>query len=282
MADIAQRFSICFWRLFRGNYLAQYHAFFHQRESLEQVLNSDFPTLFAGSSYTVLLFAAWAGLYFGLSFYFQKQQQQKNALILSEQAKAAQLQSLRYQLNPHFLFNVLNSIDVAVQEHDNDVAHNMLVKLSRLLRVTLEADEPQKVTLSEEVALLEDFVAIEKERYVETIEFEKQLADNTFDLLVPSLILQPLMENAIKYTWQAKENKKILLRTYIEGPQLCIALSNPYLTNGQQRPAGTNTGISNVQNRINALYKHQAGVTFEQQDGIFNVVIKLPKESVGI
>jgi len=250
----------------------------HQQKTLLELLDSDLSAVLSGSSYTVLLFAAWAGLYFGISFYLQKQQQVKNSLVLSEQAKEAQLQSLRYQLNPHFLFNVLNSIDVAVQEQENDTAHNMLVKLSRLLRVTLETDAIHKISLLEEIALLDDFIAIEKERYVESILFEKHLYEQSKDCLVPSLILQPLIENAIKFTWQAKYNKKITLRTSLVGDQLLIELINPYHQSNSNKLEGTNTGLNNVIKRITTLYGQSASLTTYKDANHFNLRLKLPQE----
>jgi len=250
----------------------------HQQKTLQELFSSDISALLSGGSYTVLLFAAWAGLYFGICFYLQKNQQVKNSLVLSEQAKEAQLQSLRYQLNPHFLFNVLNSIDVAVQEQENDTAHNMIVKLSRLLRVTLETDAIHKISLREEISLLDDFIAIEKERYVESILFEKNISEQSKACLVPSLLLQPLIENAIKFTWQATYNKKIELHTSLVGNQLIIELINPYEQNSNNIPDGTNTGLNNVIKRITALYGNRASLATYKDANHFKLLLKLPQE----
>jgi len=250
----------------------------HHRETLAQILQSDLSAIMGGSSYSVLLFAAWTGLYLGISFYLEKQQQLKNSLLYSEQAKEAQLQSLRYQLNPHFLFNVLNSIDVAVQEKENDTAHNMLVKLSRLLRVTLESNAVHKIPLAEEISLLDDFVAIEKERYVESIHFEQYLPEETLCYLVPSLILQPLIENAIKFTWQAQEHKKIMLYTLLDEGNLLIKLVNPSNPAFKSKITGTNTGLNNIIKRIKTLYGNRASLTTCNDTKTFTVILKLPQE----
>ena len=252
--------------------------FLHQRESLEQVLAADFNAYFAGTSYTVLLFATWAGLYFGGWFYLQKQQQEKNTLLLSEQAKEAKLQSLRYQLNPHFLFNVLNSIDVAVQGKENDVAHNMLIKLSRLLRVTLEAETTHKISLKQEMTLLDDFIVIEQERYVETICVEQHIAESLEKYLLPSLILQPLMENAIKYTWHSVQDKTIKLVASASDYELNIEIDNPYKHDGNMAPSGTNTGLNNVKRRLSAIYENRASLNCQQAQGRFKVCLSIPLE----
>lgn len=252
--------------------------FLHQRETLEQVLNTEFTGFFAGTSYTVLLFATWAGLYFGGLFYLQKQQQEKNALRLSEQAKEAKLQSLRYQLNPHFLFNVLNSIDVAVQDKDNDVAHNMLIKLSRLLRVTLEADATHKIELKQEISLLDDFVAIEQERYIESIKVKQSIPESLMPCLIPSMILQPLIENAIKYTWHASHDKTITLQVDKKNNYLCIEIDNPYEANSAASNTGTNTGLNNVSRRLAAIYEGEASLNYQQKKGRFRATLLIPIE----
>lgn len=252
--------------------------FLHFREDLEQVLNSDFSQMLAGSSYSVLLFAAWAGVYFGVLFYLEKQEHLKNSLVLSEQAKEAQLQSLRYQLNPHFLFNVLNSIDVAVLERENTIAHNMLVKLSRLLRVTLQGDASHKITFAQEMSLIDDFVDIEKERYVEKISFTKKISEECSNLLVPSMILQPILENAIKFTWQSADSKHIDLVAFCEGSKLCIEITNPFNMNQSFAQKGTNTGVKNVTERLHAIYGKEAHLKSENTNSKFICSILMPRE----
>ncbi|BBN81834.1 hypothetical protein PA25_18190 [Pseudoalteromonas sp. A25] len=249
----------------------------HYRDSVSDVINNGIIALLSGASYSVLLFCAWLGLYFVLSLYLQKQLQQQAVLKLKAQAKEAQLQSLRYQLNPHFLFNVLNSIDVAVLENDNSGAHNMIAKLSRLLRVTLATSAEQKVTVKQEMSLLDDLMGIEQQRYAHRIEYIKDVDPSCEQCMLPSLLLQPLLENAIKFTWHANSARVITLKVAKAEYQLLVCISNP-IHDECQTIQGTHSGLNNVKQRIQTMYANTASMNCMQDSEQFIVELRLPLE----
>lgn len=183
-----------------------------------------------------------------------------------------------YQLNPHFLFNVLNSVDVAILEKNNDTAHNMLVKLSQFLRSTLEHKFQNKIPLKQELAILQNFVAIEKQRFQQHIQVHYEIESTAKSAYLPPLILQPLMENAIKFSWNLGLDCTIELKASVENKLLCLVLTNPLADSFSTDNQGTNTGLENVQNRLSLLYGEEAKFNTVAKSGVFKVSIMIPLE----
>lgn len=236
-----------------------------------------------GNSYTMLLMSSWCGLYFAALYYADHRQQQIALINAKAQAKEAQLRTLRYQLNPHFLFNVLNSIDVAVLDKQNEVAHKMLSRLSRFLRSTLEHGETDKISLAQELAAVEDFIDIEKERFGNVFNIEFTVAVNAEDVFVPPMILQPLVENAVKFTWLTKEEKFISINCQTSGKHLQIRIENSCLDPEEGatisiKPKGTRTGLQNTSQRLKEIYGDQAQLVTSYKNGKFNLLLELPLE----
>jgi LytS/YehU family sensor histidine kinase len=157
---------------------------------------------FASMFYLLL---SWSGLYFGIKFAQQLQQQKEAALRAQNAAHAAQLKMLRYQLNPHFLFNTLNAISTLVLDDKRDTAYHMVGSLSSFLRHSLDSDPEQRVSLAQEVEALNLYLSIEQLRFGERLQVAMDIEPGTREALVPSLILQPLIENAIKYAVSKRE-----------------------------------------------------------------------------
>jgi hypothetical protein len=149
------------------------------------------------SAWTIMM--AWSVLYFAIKYYQLFQEVQKSALKSAAMAHEAQLKMLRYQLNPHFLFNTLNAISTLVLEQATDDANRMVTRLSSFLRHSLDNDPMQKVTLDQELAALKLYLDIEKVRFEDRLQLELDIEEQAATALIPSLLLQPLVENAIKY-----------------------------------------------------------------------------------
>ena len=146
-----------------------------------------------------ILLAAWTALYYGINYFLLLEEQIDQRERLESQASSAQLAMLRYQLNPHFLFNTLNSISTLVLLKQTERANAMLARLSSFLRYTLVNEPTAKVTLAQEVETLKLYLEIEKMRFEDRLRPHFKIESETIGARLPSLLLQPLIENAIKY-----------------------------------------------------------------------------------
>jgi two-component system LytT family sensor kinase len=200
----------------------------------------------------------WTGLYFGIKYYQLLQDERERGLKLATIAHETQLKMLRYQLNPHFLFNTLNAISTLILDKENKLANTMVTRLSHFLRYSLDNDPMQKVTLSQEVEALKLYLDIEKVRFDERLQMHFEIEPAARPALVPSLLLQPLVENAIKYAI-AQSIKggsiKIAARTFAGELLLEVIDDGP----GMSTPNGSSSGrrgvgIENTRERLLELY----------------------------
>tara|TARA_R110002110_G_scaffold405509_2_gene624699 strand:- start:445 stop:1548 length:1104 start_codon:yes stop_codon:yes gene_type:complete len=208
--------------------------------------------------YSYFLILGWSGLYFGLKFYRMLQEEQQRSIKAESMAHEAQLRMLRYQLNPHFLFNTLNAISTLILEKNTSVANEMVSKLSNFLRYSLDKDPMQKVDLDHEISTMKLYLDIEQVRFEDRLKVVINVTDDAAKALVPSLILQPLVENSIKYAIAPKldggtitiEAKKyagdLVIEVTDDGPGLDIKPGTVPTFNG--------VGIANTQERLSELY----------------------------
>ena len=207
-------------------------------------------------NFTVL--AGWSALYFGINFYLIVEEQSDQLVMLESQASSAQLAMLRYQLNPHFLFNTLNSISTLVLLKETERANAMLSRLADFLRFTLVYEPTALVTVAQEVQTLKLYLEIEKMR------FEKRLRP-VFDIdpraeraRLPSLLLQPLVENAIKYAvTPSEEGAEIAVSARLVGERVRISVSDtgPGLIENKLGPSlSTGVGLANIRDRLAQAY----------------------------
>ncbi len=161
--------------------------------------------LFGGTTRSTILLLCWSALYFGIKYYESLQQQREAALKAAALAQEAQLKMLRYQLNPHFLFNTLNAISTLILDNQNRTANHAITRLSEFLRYTLDQDPMKKVTLRQELEALELYLGTERLRFGGRLRLEYAIEEGSLEALVPSLLLQPLLENALKYAVSTRE-----------------------------------------------------------------------------
>src|SRR5205823_8442178 len=164
------------------------------------------PRLLVSFYVTFTALFGWSALYFGINFYLIVEDQIDQMQHLENQASSAQLAMLRYQLNPHFLFNTLNSISTLVLLKQTERANAMLSRLSSFLRYTLANEPTANVTLAQEVETLKLYLEIEKTRFEDRLRPHFKIESETIGARLPSLLLQPLIENAIKYAVTPAEN----------------------------------------------------------------------------
>ncbi|HEY6923510.1 MAG TPA: histidine kinase [Steroidobacteraceae bacterium] len=161
--------------------------------------------LFGGAISTTYLLLCWTALYFAIRYYESQQKQQEAVLKAVALAQESQLKMLRYQLNPHFLFNTLNAISTLILDNQNRTANHAIARLSEFLRYTLDQDPMKKVTLRQEIEALDLYLGTERLRFGERLRLEYAIEGPALEGLVPSLLLQPLLENSLKYAISPRE-----------------------------------------------------------------------------
>ena len=228
------------------------------------------------------LLAAWAALYYGINYFLLLEEQIDQRERLESQASTAQLAMLRYQLNPHFLFNTLNSISTLVLLKQTERANAMLARLSSFLRYTLVNEPTAKVTLAQEVETLKLYLEIEKMRFEERLRAHFELDPRCNRALLPSLLLQPLIENAIKYAVTPKEEgADINIQVRLQTDRVIITVVDTGPGTDAQYTAraaqSTGVGLANIRDRLAQAYgdNHR----FETQSEItggFRVFIEIP------
>ena len=233
---------------------------------------------------SITVMVSWSVLYFAIKYYRIFQQVQESALRSAAMAHEAQLKMLRYQLNPHFLFNTLNAISTLVLEQQTELANRMVTKLSSFLRFSLDNDPMQKITLEQELAALMLYLDIEKVRFEERLSLELDIADEAREALIPSLLLQPLVENAIKYgIAQSEQGGRLRIAARVFAGELLLELSDDgpgvELVEGEI-PDANGVGLRNTRERLAELYGHHHSFRLSQTEphGL-TVNIRIPFEA---
>ena len=228
------------------------------------------------------LLAAWSALYYGINYYLLLEEEIDQRSKLESQASSAQLAMLRYQLNPHFLFNTLNSISTLVLLKQTERANAMLARLSSFLRYTLANEPTAQVTLAQEVETLKLYLEIEKMRFEDRLRPHFRIDPATIGARLPSLLLQPLIENAIKYAVTPSETgADIWIRAEREGSgiRIEVADSGPGSQAGLASHESTGVGLANIKDRLAQAYGAGHGFqTRQNEHGGFSVILDIPFE----
>ena len=193
-------------------------------------------------------------------------------------AQQAQLAALRFQLNPHFLFNTLNAISAMIVTRRNDEAEAMTDKLSSFLRASLGSDPMELVPLEQELSLIEDYLEIEAIRFGERLEIEIDCTGEACDVRIPSFLLQPLVENAIKYG-VAPSREPVLIRVTgrRHGDELVVTVEDDGRASGAAvKSGGAGVGLDNVRRRLRALYGDAASLSAGPAEPGYAATIRMP------
>ncbi|MFS2111132.1 sensor histidine kinase [Sphingomonas sp. Sphisp140] len=222
------------------------------------------------------LYASGLGLVFSSMV---AQERERQLAAAQSAAQQAQLAALRFQLNPHFLFNTLNAISSLVITRRNDEAEGMIGKLSDFLRASLEADPQREVTLDEEFATLQAYLEIEAVRFRDRLDAEFVCPAELLDALVPSFILQPLIENAVKYAVApSRRAVRIVVRAAAAEPavlHLCVEDDGGQAFGGGAK-GGTGLGLANVRHRLEAFYGSEGALIATARERGFVASMTLP------
>ena len=276
---IASYFSGLVWLFIRRKIF--YSMFPEDAAKLIAQAQSEWIMFFEGSLQAGSVMLVWSALYFGIKYYLLSQEEKQRYLAAMGRAHQAQLKMLRYQLNPHFLFNTLNAISTLILDQDNKTANEMVSKLSGFLRYSLESDPMREVSVKDEVASMMLYLEIEKVRFGERLNLEVFVADEAANAMMPSMLLQPLIENSIKYAIaKSVEGGTIRITAYRQRDvlQLSVVDDGPGIEQKQDLSVpSTGVGIKNIQGRLKELYgDNQFCELRPSEPSGLTVVINLP------
>lgn len=221
---------------------------------------------------------AWSALYLGVKNWLSWQKERENALESSALAQKAQLEMLRYQLNPHFLFNALNSIRASVDE-DSTRAKQMITQLSEFLRYSLLGETAKKISLRDELEAVRNYLAIEKIRFEDKLAVEFDVDDAAKNFKVPCFLLNPLVENAIKHGLQTSPKPlKIKISARVEANRLFLEVANTgNLQQNNSSRNGSGIGLKNVRERLENLPDENGKFELVQENGSVKARIEIGK-----
>lgn len=208
---------------------------------------------------TLAVLGAWTGLYYGINYYLLLDAQAERLQRMSAQASAAQLEMLRYQINPHFLFNTLNSISTLVLLNETELANTMLSRLASFLRYSLVGERERQATIAQEMQALHLYLEIERTRFDQRLRTKFDIDPDVMNAHIPSLLLQPLVENAVKYAvTPLEEGADICVSARANNTRLEIRVcdTGPGIQGGKPGPTqeGTGVGLGNIRDRLQQSY----------------------------
>ncbi len=223
-----------------------------------------------------VIYCGWTALYFGIKYWVEWQEEKKRSEEAFHLAQKAQFQMLRYQLNPHFLFNSLNSIKALVEE-DKASAKQMITELSEFLRYSLKDKDIAFRPLKDELDALKLYLSIEKKRFEEKIQISYDIPEETFNKQILNFLIHPIIENAIKYGMKTtKLPLEINIRSYMENNFLAIEICNSgrWLEWGEaEGQHGTGTGLENVKKRLENTYLNDFRFEIDKEEN--SVCVKI-------
>lgn len=247
-------------------------------DELFQRLPADFGRAYRSLLNYILVFGVNMALF---QVSFARRAALKQELALSQaisRAQEAQLAALRYQLNPHFLFNALNSISALIVTRRNEDAEQMTDKLSHFLRSSLNAEPGELIPLEEELALTEEYLEIESIRFGDRLEIDVDCTQGACEALIPSFLVQPLVENAIKHgVARAKGPTRVDISGEIDGETLRIKVANCLTDDAQDgKSSSAGVGLTNVRQRLEAVYGKGANLAAGREGERYVATITIP------
>jgi two-component system LytT family sensor kinase len=244
------------------------------------------PTVYAWlvqSMQILFILVVWSTLYFSIKIWQQSTLERERLLRAEAEAREAKLSALRYQLNPHFLFNALNAVSTLVLDGNSVAATRMLAQIGDLLRTILDGGTNLEIPLSEEIAFIEQYLSIENTRLGSRLRTDVTIASDTLDALVPSMLLQPLVENAVRHgVAPLIEGGDVYItsRRHDGYLHLTVRNSGPAYQPQYQRDAASGIGLRNTAERLETLYSGDHTFALEWLPlGGCQVVITLPFRS---
>ena len=223
---------------------------------------------------------AWSASYFGIKYWQDSQSQKERTLTAKAEAHRAQLEMLRYQLNPHFLFNALNSIRASIDE-DRSRAKKMVTEFSEFLRYSLLNSDSSPVPLREEIEAIRNYLSIEKIRFEERLEFAFDIESAAEEYRLPSFLIHPLIENAIKHGMNADSAPLVIrLSARVDNGSLRVEVANTgrlKSSDNDLRSYGAGIGLQNINQRLERLFPGQSLFDIREENGWVRAIIEIRK-----
>jgi sensor histidine kinase YesM len=243
-------------------------------------INFDFDLLLTTFINWILFFFGSGILLYFITYHRKSIEQGLQLKITKSLANEARLEMLRYQINPHFLFNALNTIQAVIQT-DKTRAKVIIGDLSEFFRYTLSKNDQIFVKLGEEIAALKNYLSIQKERFGDSLNISYEIDNNLIETKIPFFIIHPLVENAIKYGFVSGDSILILLVKVekIENGYTILVRNSGKLKNGisfgLNNQSGTKTGINNLKNRLFLSYPDSHEFALYEENGYVNAIVKI-------
>lgn len=247
----------------------------------------DWPYIVDEAFTRYFILASWGALYLALSHSQEVQRMMAHSRQLERVNRESELRALRYQLNPHFVFNALNSVSSLIIDRQNEQAEKLVDDLADYMRAVLTGGAEDMITVEQEIAQQVRYLEIERMRFPERLQYFVNIDPAAHGWSIPSLIVQPLIENAVKFGVSGTDQPfNIIIAAQIEGDRLRISVANDGRVQIPPRKAGdrtggTGTGLTNIQNRLRALYGQNASLFLaNSKDGMAVATIVLPDPSL--
>jgi signal transduction histidine kinase len=233
---------------------------------------------FGGTWYCALVLLAWSLLYFGVSQYRALLTERERSVRSESLARKARLDALRYQINPHFLFNTLNAISTLVIEVRSAEASAMISRLSDFLRLTLSGDTEAEIALADEVSFVRQYLEIERVRFGDRLIVDINMPPDLETLRVPALILLPIVENAVRHAVERNEHGgRIAIRAELDDEKLHLFVADDGPGEECASKAGSGIGLSNTRARLQQLFgDHQQLRHTARRNGGSEYLVEIP------
>jgi hypothetical protein len=234
---------------------------------------------------TIPIWFGWSTLYFAIKFWRDWDAEKIRAQQAISLAHRAQMQMLRYQVNPHFLFNALNSVRALIDE-DKKNAKGMITELSEFLRYSLVTKDHTEVTLQHELEAIQHYLSIEKKRFEDKLEVSFEIDQHAQEFPILSFLIHPFVENAIKYGMKTSPMPlRIRIQAFSTDGTLSIIISNTGTwlvakTDSERRSNGTGTGLENVRARLENAYPHKYRLETQERDGWVQATLEIYSSTV--
>lgn len=231
--------------------------------------------------FSITTMFVWTAIFFIMLYNTKLQKEHELLLRAQTAAKDAQLQMLTYQLNPHFMFNTMNAISTLIFKNENDKANEMLDKLCEFFRYSLDKHSNTRTTLFKELTLTDLYLSIEKARFGERLQIEKKISDSALLAHVPNMLLQPLVENAIKYTVEPrKEPGTVRIHAETGNERLSIQVIDDGRGLGARVSSGLGIGLKNTKLRLDAMFNGDFEILIQPNEvGGTTVSISIPMQT---
>ncbi len=225
-----------------------------------------------------LLYVVFVISYLAITYYSNFKDKVRKEGELRSLVKEAELHALKSQINPHFLFNSLNSIS-SLTMSDPGRAQEMVINLSSLMRYSLKHNQNEKVPFREELENIKHYLDIEKVRFGSKLNTVFEIEDKCLSAKIPNMLLQPLYENAIKYgVYEATDPVDVITKCTKNGEFLVITISNEYDPNVITKK-GEGIGLRNIKERLQVIFENPGLIQIENSDNIFTVTLSIPQEN---